>query len=136
MSIRTEKVSEEIKHQINGVLSKDLSELQLGLVTVTKVIMSRDLKTAKIFLSFLGNKEPAEECIVKINARKGLIRMHLSSKIYLRSMPDLYFYYDDSLVYASKINELIGKIHKEEKPTSEDTSIDKTENKADDISGD
>ncbi len=123
MSIRTEKVSEEIKHKISSVLSKDLSELHLGLVTVTKVIMSRDLKTAKIFLSFLGNKEPAEECISKINARKGLIRMHLSSKIYLRSMPELYFYYDDSLAYADKINELIGKIHKDDQPlnSSQDT---------------
>lgn len=116
MSIRTERVSEEIKHKISAVLSKDLSELQLGLVTVTKVIMSRDLKTAKIFLSFLGNKEPAEMCIAKINDRKKLIRMHLSSRIYLRSMPDLFFYYDDSMEYASKINELLGKIHTQEKP--------------------
>ena len=39
MSIRTEKVAEEIKHQISAVLSKDLSELSsvLGLVTVTRV---------------------------------------------------------------------------------------------------
>src|SRR5438477_9705244 len=126
MSIRTERVSEEIQHKISGVLSKDLSELQLGLVTVTKVIMSRDLKTAKIFLSFLGNKDSAENCITKINDRKKLIRMHLSSKIYLRSMPDLFFYYDDSLAYADKINELIGNIHKEEKPgnTINDTADD------------
>jgi ribosome-binding factor A len=126
MSIRTERVSEEIKHKISGVLSKDLSELQLGLVTVTKVIMSRDLKTAKIFLSFLGNKDSAEDCIAKINDRKKLIRMHLSSKVYLRSMPDLFFYYDDSLVYASKINELIGKIHKEE--DTRDSTDDNTDN--------
>jgi len=131
MSIRTERVSEEIKHKISSVLSKDLSELQLGLVTVTKVIMSRDLKTAKIFLSFLGNKEPAEEGIVKINARKGIIRMHLSSKIYLRSMPDLYFYYDDSMEYASKINELIEKIHKDKPAHKNDSKADEIKDDSD-----
>src|ERR1700674_4755736 len=94
----------------SGVHSKELSELRLVLVTVTKVIMSRDLKTAKIFLSFLGNKTPGDECISIINDRKKLIRMHLSSQIYLRSIPELFFYYDDSLEYANKIDELIKKI--------------------------
>lgn len=116
MSIRTEKVSEEIKHKISSVLSKDLSDMHLGLVTVTKVIMSRDLKTAKIFLSFLGNKSSGDECISRINERKKQIRMHLSSMIYLRSIPELFFYYDDSLEYANKIDEIIKEIHKNDKP--------------------
>lgn len=111
MSIRAEKVSEEIKHKVSEVLTKDLAELNLGLVTVTKVIMSRDLKTSKIYISFIGNKEPAEVCIEKINYRKKLIRMHLSRKVYLKAIPELFFFYDDTTEYASKIAELIKKIH-------------------------
>lgn len=114
MSIRSEKVSEEIKHKISEVFVKDLAELHLGLVTVTKVIMSKDLKTSKIYLSFIGNKEPAEMCIDKINYRKKLIRMHLSSKVYLKAIPELFFYYDDTAEYASRIDELIKKIHKDD----------------------
>jgi ribosome-binding factor A len=111
MSIRSEKVSEEIKHQINSVISKDLADLHAGLITVTKVIMSRDLKTAKIYLSFLGNKEPAEKIIEKINLRKKQIRMHLGTKIYLKNIPELFFYHDDTMEYANRIDELIKKIH-------------------------
>jgi ribosome-binding factor A len=114
MSIRSEKVSEEIKHKISEVLTKDLAELHLGLVTVTKVIMTKDLKTSKIYLSFIGNKEPAQVCIEKINFRKKLIRMHLSSKVYLKAIPELFFYYDDTTEYASRIDELIKKIHKDD----------------------
>src|SRR5436190_23218810 len=112
MSIRTEKVSEEIKHRLSEVLSRDLSELSLGLVTVTKVIMSRDLKNAKVYLSFLANKEPADKCIEKINDRKKLIRMHLGSRLHLKVTPELAFYPDDRMEYASKIDELIKEIHK------------------------
>jgi ribosome-binding factor A len=115
MSIRSEKVSEEIKHRVSEVLSKDLEELNLGLVTVTKVVMSGDLKNAKIYLSFLGNKEPAQDCIDKINYRKRQIRMHLSSKLYLKSMPDLFFYHDDTIEYANRIEELLKQIHKDDK---------------------
>ena len=91
---------------------KDLAELNLGLVTVTKVVVSRDLKTSKIYLSFLGNKQSGQECIDKINFRKKQIRMHLSSKIYLKSVPELLFYYDDTMEYANKIDKLIKEIHK------------------------
>lgn len=114
MSIRTEKVAEEIKHRVSDVLTKDLAELNLGLVTVTKVRVSRDLKNAKIFLSFIGNKDSAEACIEKINYRKKQIRMHLSSKIHLRFIPELSFYYDDTIEYANRIDELIKQIHKDD----------------------
>jgi ribosome-binding factor A len=115
MSIRTEKVAEEIKHRISDVLTKDLAELHLGLVTVTRVKMSPDLKQAKIYLSFIGNTESTETCIEKINNRKKQIRMHLGSKVHLRFIPELTFYYDDTIEYANRIDELIKQIHKDDK---------------------
>lgn len=114
MSIRTEKVAEEIRHQIPEVLKKELSDLQIGLVTVTRVKISKDLKYAKIYLSFIGNKIPAENCIEKISFRSKQIRMGLSHKLHLRFMPEISFYYDDTIEYANKIDELIKQIHKDE----------------------
>jgi ribosome-binding factor A len=116
MSIRTEKVAEEIKHQVAGILTRDLAELHLGLVTVTRVRVSKDLKNAKIYLSFIGNKEPSEICLEKVKNRKKQIRMHLGSKMHLRFVPDLDFYFDDTIEYASRIDELIKDIHRDDKP--------------------
>ena len=115
MSIRSEKVSEEIKHKISKVLTKDLAGLGLGLITVTNVVTSKDLRVAKVYLSFLGNEKPAEECITKVNFRKKDIRMHLSSNLYLKYMPELFFYYDDRVEYANRIEELIKKMHEGDK---------------------
>ncbi|MEZ4688636.1 MAG: ribosome-binding factor A [Ignavibacteria bacterium] len=71
MSVRMEKVGEEIKNKLNTAMSKDLSEIGgLGLVTITKVLMTPDLKIARIYLSFLGNKEPIDTCLEKINNKK------------------------------------------------------------------
>lgn len=112
MSIRTEKVAEEIKHQMASILSRDLSELHLGLVTVTAVRISRDLKNAKVYLSFIGNKEPANACVEKINNKKKQIRMHLGAKMHLRFVPELDFYFDDNIEYASRIEQVIKEIHK------------------------
>ena len=129
MSIRTEKVAEEIKHQLASILSRDLSELHLGLVTVTGVRISKDLKNAKAYLSFLGNKEPADVCIEKVNSRKKQIRMHLGSQMHLKFVPEIDFYFDDNMVYASRIDEIIKEIHKDDpvgnSPSEEETGSDK-----------
>ena len=61
MSHRPEKVAEEIKHKLNSAMSKDLMELNVGLVTISKVMMTPDLRIAKIYVTFLGNKEPVEK---------------------------------------------------------------------------
>lgn len=122
MSIRTEKVAEEIKHRITDVLSKDIAELQLGLVTVTKVIVSSDLKNAKIFVSFLGNKTPVEKCLDKINYRKKQIRMHLGARIHLKVTPELQFYHDDTMEYADHIEKLIKEIHKDDNAQKDNQS--------------
>lgn len=114
MSIRTEKVAEEIKHQLAGILSRDLAELHLGLVTVTRVRISKDLKNAKVYVSFIGNKESTEVCLEKVNGRKKQIRMHLGANMHLRYVPELDFYFDDNMEYASRIDEIIKEIHKDD----------------------
>ncbi|MBX7043485.1 MAG: 30S ribosome-binding factor RbfA [Ignavibacteria bacterium] len=115
MSIRSEKVAEEIKHQLNTAMSKDLSEIPgLGLVTISKVIMAPDLKLAKVYLSFLGNKEPAEKCVEKISSRKKHIRYLLAKHIVLKYVPDIMFYHDDTTEYADKMQKIFNELHKDE----------------------
>jgi len=114
MSIRTEKVAEEIKHRLNTAMSKDLSEIGgLGLVTISKVIMSPDLKIAKVYLSFLGNTEPIDKCLERINNKKRHIRFILAKHIILKYMPDLTFYHDDTIEYSDKIQKLLNEIKRE-----------------------
>lgn len=112
MSVRTEKVAGEIKHKLNSAMSKDLSEISgLGLVTISKVLVSPDLKLAKIYLSFLGNKEPVDVCLERINNKKKHIRFILAKHITLKYMPDLNFYHDDTIEYADKIQKLLNTIN-------------------------
>lgn len=114
MSIRTERVSEEIKHRMNSAMSKDLMEIHAGLVTVSRVIMSPDLKIAKVYVSFLANKEPAEKLVERINNRKSHIRFLLGKQLTLKYTPDLIFFHDDSMEYADKINKLLNEVKKNE----------------------
>ena len=115
MSVRSEKVAEEIKHQLSTAMAKDLSEIPgIGLVTISKVIMAPDLKLAKVYLSFLANKEPVDKCLEKINIKKRHIRFLLAKHIVLKYVPELMFYHDDTIEYADKIQKIFNEIHREE----------------------
>lgn len=119
MSHRPEKVAEEIKHKLNSAMSKDLMELHLGLVTISKVMMSPDLRIAKVYVTFLGNKEPIEKCMDRINFRKKHIRFLLAKHLTVKYIPELIFFYDDTLDYADKINKLLNEVKKEENKSEE-----------------
>ncbi len=124
MSVRTEKVAGEIKHKLNSAMSKDLSEISdIGMVTISKVIVSPDMKLAKIYLSFLGNKEPIDICLERINSKKKHIRFLLAKHMSLKYMPDLNFYHDDTIEYADKIQKLINTLNIDSKsdPDSDET---------------
>ena len=131
MSIRTEKVAEEIKHKLNVAMAPDLQELNLGLVTISKVIVSPDLKIAKTYLSFLGNKLPIKECLKLITERKPHIRFLLGKQLTFRYTPDILFFHDDTIEYADHIEKILKSIQKpeEEKPQSEksDSGVSDTE---------
>ncbi|MBN8569893.1 MAG: 30S ribosome-binding factor RbfA [Ignavibacteria bacterium] len=124
MSIRTEKVAEEIKHKLNVAMAPDLQELNLGLVTISKVIVSPDLKIAKAYLSFLGNKLSIKECLKLITERKPHIRFLLGKQLTFRYTPDLLFFHDDTIEYADHIEKILKSI---KKPDTETPSEDTTE---------
>ncbi len=120
MSIRTEKVAEEIKHRMNSAMSRDIMDLHAGLITVSKVIMSPDLKLAKIYVSFLGNKEQVNTLIEKINDRKKHIRFLLGKQLSLKYVPEIIFYHDDTMDYADKINKLLNEVKKNDSQSKEE----------------
>ena len=118
---------QEIKHKLNTAMSRDLSEISgLGLVTISKVMISPDLKIAKVYLSFLGNKDPIDVCLEKINEKKKHIRYLLAKHIVLRYMPDLMFYHDDTIEYADKIQKLLNTINTDSDKNDSDESSEKS----------
>ena len=76
--------------------------------------VTEDLKTAKIYLSFLENKLAVEDVINIFISKHNMIRFHLGNKLRLKFIPKLRFYYDDSIEHAQHIDSLLKKIHKDD----------------------
>jgi ribosome-binding factor A len=119
MSVRTEKVASLIKELISEIIQRSFRMDEFGLVTVTEVRMSPDLKTAKVFVSVFGDAEKKKKLLAHLEVEKGAIRSELGHGLSLKFTPSISFYLDESLDYAMRIEDLLHKIHKDP-PESKD----------------
>ena len=110
MTRRSERTGELIKHEISRLLEREVNDPRLtGLISVTEVSLSPDLKHAKVFVSALQN-ENRKEMLEGFNTASGFLRRELASHLKLRYVPKLSFYYDDSIERGTKLLKLIGDL--------------------------
>lgn len=113
---RMGRIEEEIKRIVSNIITYDLKNPNIkGIISVTSVSVSNDLKYANIYISVFDKKQDADtlssNVIITLNKSKGFIRKELASKIKLRYTPELIFKIDNSMIYGSHIDELLNKIN-------------------------
>ncbi len=110
-SRRQKRVSNLIKEELSRLFIRFFQDSTSGLITVTRVSMSADLKTAYVDLSILGSTS-REEILDIINKRKSYLRKMIASKIKLKYNPMLIFSLDESFEYEKRIEDILKKIEK------------------------
>lgn len=133
MSIRTEKVSSELRQALARPLADIASEISAGFITVTHVRMSPDLRIARVYLSVFGGKISPEQTVAKVSDRVGSLRKHVNTKVRLRFSPELHFYLDDTLDAISHIETLLKNVPPPAKETGAET--DREDANSDEDSG-
>ncbi len=114
MSIRSEKVSSLMKEEMSKILLRDIVLETNVFLTVTDIIMSPDLKIAKVYLSIYDSVEKKEAAINELMRRKGELRHLLGSRVRLKFTPDLQFYLDDTLDKVDSLERIFKKIRNNE----------------------
>lgn len=105
---RTERVADLIQKTLAQMLLQDMGDDRFRLVTVTSVVVSRDLSYAKIFVSMLIDEpDKIKEMIDELNQSAKSLRFNLAKAVKLRIVPELKFVYDESTAYGFKINTLL-----------------------------
>ncbi|ADL07992.1 30S ribosome-binding factor RbfA [Thermosediminibacter oceani] len=109
---RTDRVSGEIKKAVSEIINNDLKDPRIqGLISVTKVEVSKDLRHAKIFLSIYGEESVKQNALEGIKNAEGFIRRELANRIRLKFIPQLNFKLDDSIEYGIHISKLLKDIN-------------------------
>ena len=109
---RPQRVAQEMQKEIALILQREIKDPRLGMMTtVSGVEMSRDLAYAKVYVTFLNDKD--EDAV-----KAGIKAMRL------RIVPELTFFYDNSLVEGMRMSNLVTSVvkHDEERRVNPDDS--------------
>jgi ribosome-binding factor A len=111
---RSTRVAELIQEKMVEIL-RDLKDLNKGLFTVTRVKLTDDLQTCRIFYSVIGTPEDIQysEKVLKDNIKQ--IRFQLAQSVNLRRTPTIEFVYDESGEKVVRVFELFDRIEQEKK---------------------
>lgn len=107
---RLGRIEEEYKRELSEIINYKLKNPNVtGLVSVTKVKVTNDLKYAKVYVSILNAKN-LKDTLAGLKKSSGFIRSELARKVNLRNTPEIIFELDDSLEYGAKIDSILKEI--------------------------
>ena len=116
---RFERINEELRKEISNIISFELKNPNAtGLISITKVKVTNDLKFAKVYVSILNSKN-VKETLAALKKSSGFIRSEIAKRVNLRQTPELIFELDDSMEYGAKIDTILKDIMKDIKPDEE-----------------
>ena len=105
-----DRVDEEIKREISNIIDHNLKNANVtGIVSVTKVKVSSDLKMARVYISLLNSKSK-KNTLEGLKKSAGYIRSELARRINLRYTPEIIFELDESMEYGNKIENILKEI--------------------------
>lgn len=111
---RLGRINEELMKAISHIITYDLKNPDVtGMISVTRVKVTPDLKYAKVYVSLLNSKS-VEKTMQGLKESSGFIRSQVAKIVNLRLTPELVFEYDDSIEHGEKIDNILKEISKQD----------------------
>ncbi|MFT7235376.1 MAG: ribosome-binding factor A [Methylophagaceae bacterium] len=113
---RTSRIGEVIMRELAQMIQQEVSDPRVGMVTVSHVDITSDLKYAKVYVTRLNgveSEQEIDECIAGLTNAAGFLKRGIAKRVEIRTVPDLRFLYDKSLEHGFHMDELIAKANKD-----------------------
>lgn len=122
-SRRVERVGEAVREEVAAFLARDAKDPRItGLVTVTAVEMSRDLRHASVFVSVMGDDAARTSTMEALVATASHLRGRVGRALRLQFAPELAFRLDESVQRAARIETLLAEIRRSDGGKAEDSN--------------
>lgn len=106
-SSRMRRINEVLREVVGAAVSTELSDPRIGFVTVTSVETSPDLRTAKVYVSVLGDEDERAATLEGLRSSHGVIQARIAAETRMKRTPTLTFHYDDTIEQGVRISELL-----------------------------
>ncbi len=119
---RSSRVASQMQKELAVILQQGIKDPRIGFITVNEVELSKDLTSAKIYITALGaDKQGQKDNVHYLNDAAAYIRSEMGKRMRLRNVPYIKFYYDDSFEKGMRVSELLSDIQVEpESPAADE----------------
>lgn len=120
-SIKNIRVNEEVMRELSNIIRGEIKDPRIHPMTsVVAVEVAPDLKTAKAYISVLGNEKAQQDTIAGLRSAEGYIRRALAKSINLRNTPQITFVLDQSIEYGIAMSKKIDEVTKQDRREEEE----------------
>ena len=103
---RMRRVDESLREVVAATVT-ELADPRLGFVTVTGVETSSDLRSARVYVSVLGDEAERDATLEALRSSHGVIQSRIASETRMKRTPTLTFHYDDTIEKGVRISHLL-----------------------------
>jgi len=104
---RPRQVADVVREELARLLRTEVHDPAVGFATITEVVLSGDLRSAKVFVSVLGDEGAFEKSVAALNRAAPMLRGMVGRNCGLRYAPELRFEEDHSIERGARIEEIL-----------------------------
>ena len=115
MPRRIDRVNELLRSEISYLIARQIKDPRVaGVISITEVIASSDLRSARVYVSVMGNENDRQGALEGIRSAASFLRRELRGRVNLRHAPHLTFQLDDSIEEGDRVLRLMDGLPPEE----------------------
>jgi len=120
---RTQRVGDLIKREISDIIHRKLKDPRIGLLTVTDVSVTADLRYARVYFTVLGDETERHRAQIGLESARAFIQGEFGKRMRIKYTPELSFFYDESLQRGIHIDNILKELkeHHDDKPEGGDS---------------
>jgi ribosome-binding factor A len=108
--VRQKRVAERIQHEIADLLQHEIKDPRLELVSVTRVVVDRELAHANVFVSAIADEARQKEVMQVMRGAAGFIRREVGRRVRLRTTPEILFHWDPGPEKVEQVAQLLDQL--------------------------
>ena len=121
MNDRPARIADQIRAELAQVLSREVHDPGIGFLTLTRVKVTPDLQIARAYYTTMGDEAARRDTARALGRATPFLRRQLGQRLRLRRVPELEFFYDESVAHQDRIERIIRDLHAERgSPTDHD----------------
>jgi ribosome-binding factor A len=117
---RPDRVADQLRAELAELLSREVHDPGIGFVTLTRVQVSPDLQSARVYYTALGDETGRRNTAHALDRAIPFIRRQIGRRLRLKRVPEFTFIYDASIAGQDRIEQLLHELHHDPSPQHDD----------------